>query len=113
MKDALVRIVCGLFGLAAAAYAIRCAVVAIESRDGAWYILPPLSLIFALAAYMLLRRALRSERNSWPKQATEKTKAVSRMVNPATERSNSENSASFEDGESGEIRRQKDHKPSF
>jgi hypothetical protein len=59
MKDALVRILCGLLGLAAAALAISYALEAIRIRDGAWYVGPPLSLIGAFAAYMLLRRALR------------------------------------------------------
>jgi len=66
MKDALVRIVCGLLGLAAAVIAVSYALEAIRTRDGAWYIGPPLSLIAAFAAYMLLRRAFRDavERHS-------------------------------------------------
>ena len=74
MKEALARIVCGLFGLAAAVVAIAYAVGAIRaaafaiswalgatmSRDGAVYILPPLiSLTSAFAASMLLRRSFR------------------------------------------------------
>ena len=59
MKDAVVRIACGLLGLAAAVVAISYALEAIRTRDGAWYIGPPLSLI-AFAAYMLLRRAFRA-----------------------------------------------------
>jgi hypothetical protein len=59
MKDALVRIVCGLLGLAATVIAISYALEAIRTRDGAWYIGPPLSVISAFAAYRLLRRAFR------------------------------------------------------
>jgi hypothetical protein len=59
MKHALVRIACRLLGLAAAALAISYALEAIRTRDGAWYIGPPLSVISAFAAYMLLRRTFR------------------------------------------------------
>ena len=59
MKDAMVRIVCGLLGVAAAAIAISYALEAIRTRDGAWYIGPPLAVISAFAAYMLLRRTFR------------------------------------------------------
>jgi hypothetical protein len=59
MKDTLIRIVSGLLGLAAAVIAISYALNAIRFRDGAWYILPPLSLISAFASYVLLRRAFR------------------------------------------------------
>jgi membrane protein implicated in regulation of membrane protease activity len=63
MRDSLVRTVCGLLGLAAAALAISYAMETIRTRDGAWYIGPALSLICTFAAYMLLRRAFRSAGN--------------------------------------------------
>ena len=59
MKDTVVRIVCGLLGLAATAIAISFALEAIRTRDGAWYVGSPLSVISAFAALMLLKRALR------------------------------------------------------
>ena len=60
MKDALVRIVCGSFGMGSEALAISWALESIRYRDGAWYVGPPLSLICAFTAYLLLRRAFRS-----------------------------------------------------
>jgi hypothetical protein len=66
MKDTLIRIVSGLLGSAAAVLAISFALSAIKARDGAWYILPPLSLISAFASYMLLRRAFRGAKQGQP-----------------------------------------------
>jgi hypothetical protein len=58
MKDRLIRIVCGLFGLATAALSLSFARSALRYRD-LGYLPESLSFLFALAAFVLLRRALR------------------------------------------------------